>query len=108
MFWKRIITLSIVFIAVLLPLMAFAALPDPLKGMNWQTLLTTVGNYILKLAMAAAVIVIIWSGILFMTAGGVEDRITQAKRTFFWAIIGLAIVLIGMGIVDLIKNVLGG
>lgn len=103
----NLLLLSIIIILVM-PLLAFAQLPDPLGGMGWTGLLTKIGNYILQIAMAAAVIAIIWSGILFMTAGGKEDRVTQARKTFLWAIIGLAVVLVGMGIVALIKDVLGG
>jgi hypothetical protein len=58
--------------------------------------------------MAVAVIVIIASGIMFMSAGGSEERVTRAKTTFFWALVGLAICLLGSGLVYFILDVMGG
>jgi len=39
------------------------------------------------------VLMIIYSGFLFVTARGDEQQITRAKNTFFWAIVGGAVLL---------------
>jgi len=91
----------------LLPVWAVAQLPQ--TGPNsWKQLFSGITQYVFQLGMAVAVIVIISSGVMFMTAGGSEDRVTKAKTTFFWALVGLAICLLGSGLVYFILDVLGG
>lgn len=45
-------------------------------------------------------IMILLSGLQFMTAGGDEDKIEGAKRTFYSAVIGLLIILSAYSIVS--------
>ncbi len=44
-------------------------------------------------------VMIIYSGFLFATAGGKEKQLETAKKTFYWAIIGAAII-IGAGVIS--------
>ena len=83
------------------------SVPNPLKAENFEELIYNIANFIFILVIPLAVIIIIWSGILFMYAGGNEEKIKKAKQTFFWAIIGLTIALIGTGFISLIKDILG-
>jgi len=80
--------------------------PNPLKAKTFEQLVVSIADWIRKLAIPVVVIFIIYSGVLFMTSGGNEEKINQAKKTFFWAIIGTAIILIGSGFVYLIKDIL--
>lgn len=48
----------------------------------------------------------IYSGIRWMTASGVEEEVTKAKKTLKQAIIGLVIVISSWGIWELINNLL--
>jgi hypothetical protein len=91
----------------LIPLAAAADLPRTGPG-DWRALFTGLTQYVIDLGMAVAVIVIIASGIMFMSAGGSEERVTRAKTTFFWALVGLAICLLGSGLVYFILDVMGG
>lgn len=105
----KIYKIPIIFLSLLIlaPFVVFAQLPNPLGGAGWADLINRIAGYIFKLAIPVSVIVIIWSGIVFMSAGGNEQRITNAKKTLFWAIVGLAVCLIGLGFVSLIKDILG-
>jgi type IV secretory pathway VirB2 component (pilin) len=94
-------------VLVFIPFLAAAQLPQT-GPTSWKQVFSGITQYVFNLGMAVAVIVIIWSGILFMTASGSEERVTKAKTTFFWALIGLAICLLGSGLVYLILDVLGG
>jgi hypothetical protein len=99
---------SLVILIVFLPLFVFADQSLPIAGpTSIGELLTSILNFVLKLVVPLAVIAIVWSGILFLTSAGKDDRITQAKKMFTWAIIGLVVALIGMGFVSLIKDILG-
>lgn len=51
-------------------------------------------------------ILVIWSGFTIMISGGNEERVTQAKRTFVNAVIGLVIILTSYSIVTYIVRLL--
>jgi energy-coupling factor transporter transmembrane protein EcfT len=51
-----------------------------------------------------ALVLIIYGGFLWMTAGGNEEQIDRAKKTLISAIIGLAIILASFGIATFILN----
>mgnify|MGYP001592247399 CR=1 FL=1 len=65
---------------------------------------------LIKMAMGfvgiIVLIMILGSGLMFMTAGGDEEKTSQAKRTFFNAIIGLIIILSAYSIVTFVLNAL--
>lgn len=49
-------------------------------------------NYILGVVSMIAVLMIIYSGLMYLTSGGNEDAVASARRTFSNAIIGIIIV----------------
>ncbi len=105
-FFKKIYLTSLSFI--ILPFFVLADQGLPIVGpTSIEELLTSILSFVLKLIVPLAVIAIVWSGILFLTSAGKDDRVTQAKKMFTWAIIGLVVALIGMGFVSLIKDILG-
>ena len=83
---------------------------NPFKGniTNPQMLILEVVNWILNVAAALIVILIIYSGIRFMLAAGRPNEITRGKKILTWALIGFAVVLIGKGFIALIISVLQG
>jgi len=48
---------------------------------------------------------IVWAAIRYVTSAGHEQMITQAKRTLFWAIIGLMIAILAIVIVQVVARV---
>ena len=72
---------------------ARADLENPLEAESFAELVENVAEIVAAIGVPIAVIFIIWAGFLFVTARGNEDQITKAKTTFFWAIIGTAILL---------------
>jgi hypothetical protein len=66
-----------------------------------------IANYVFYAVIPIAVIFIIWSGILFLAAGGNEERVTKAKRSITYSVVGLAIALIGGGFVTLLQSITG-
>lgn len=67
-------------------------------------LIVKIGGYI-------AVIFIVWSGFLFVSAQGNEKKLEDAKRAFFYTIIGVGILLaaeaISIGLANTINNIVG-
>lgn len=53
-----------------------------------------------------AVAMIIYGAVLYMTAGGNDDKIAKAKQTLTWAIGGLLVVVLSLVIINVMVTVL--
>ena len=107
----KILTLA----AVILP--AFVALEAKAVGVGTnyagniglgtedpRTMIQLIVNLILTFLAIIAVIVILLGGFKWMTAGGNEDKVGEAKKLLIAGIIGLAIVLAAWGIALFVIN----
>ena len=54
-----------------------------------------------------AVIMIVLSAILYITAGGSEDKVTKARKNLMWTLVGLAIILAAKGIILVVADLFG-
>jgi hypothetical protein len=83
-------------------------IPNPLKGgaSDFTSLVKIIAQWIFNLAIPIAVAMIVYAGILFLTAAGEPAKVTKAKDVLKYAVIGLAIIMIGSGFVTLIKSIL--
>ena len=112
---------SLVILVLVFPLEAFAQaggvtappaggetdrIENPLGASNFTELIGKIVVWIANIGIAVAVIVIIYAGLLFMTSGGNEEKITQAKKALTWS---LAILLMGRSgaLIALVKDILG-
>lgn len=78
---------------------------SPLKDFGGiEGLIAKILEVVVLVGTPIAVLFIIYSGFLFVTARGNDEKITKAKRALTWTIIGTAI-LIGA---QVIATVLGG
>lgn len=104
-----VIICSILLIAT--PLMTQGTIiniPDPLKGKTIPQIIDSIATMVATIGSGVAVIMIIWGGILYMTSGANEQRLTNAKKTIMWAIIGTAILWSAKFIIDAIDYILKG
>ena len=85
-------------------------IPNPLGsgGRDIPTLIDTIATWLLGIGSTIAVIIVIWAAFLFMTSGGNTEKVTTARRTLWYAIIGLTILLLAKGVTLLIQNFLSG
>lgn len=58
-----------------------------------EDIIRLVAQFLILISVVIAVIVIIWGGLVYMTAGGNEDRTKQGKAIIWQGIFGAAIVL---------------
>lgn len=70
------------------------------------SIIQKVAKYFYSIAIVLAVILTIYVGILFFTAGGAEGQITKARKMLIYLVIGIAIMLIGRGIITFVQNIL--
>lgn len=81
---------------------------NPLAGKadNLIDLLAIIANFIFQLGVPVAVIIIIYSGILYLVSADKPAIVTRATNGLKYSAIGLAILLIGKGFVSLIQSLL--
>jgi hypothetical protein len=81
-------------------------LTNPIGITSFQDLIGIIGTWIFNLAIPVAIIIIIYAGIMMLTAGPNPANFKKGKDALKYAVIGLAIVLIGKGFVSLIQSIL--
>ena len=116
---KKIILFSLISFSLLaapLPLLAeeVLTLPDSTgEELGYDTdsdirdVVVNIVNWVLGILALAAVIMVIYGGIRWMTAGGNEENITIAKKILSAAIIGLIIVLLAWAITTFLFSIFG-
>jgi hypothetical protein len=77
---------------------------SPVKSL--EKLVLVILNYLFTAGLFLATILIVYAGILMITSSGNEEQFAKGKRLIVYAILGLVLVIMGRGIVDLIKNYL--
>ncbi|HYC83532.1 MAG TPA: pilin [Candidatus Paceibacterota bacterium] len=86
----------------ILPFLALAAarlsqaevvIQNPLKTDDLVTFIGQVLDTMIQIAMPFLVLYFIWVGFMFVAARGNPAEITNAKRAFFWAVVGAAVFL---------------
>lgn len=82
-------------------------LENPLNVDSIEALLSLILDIIVIFATPVIVFFVIYSGFLFVTAQGNEDRLKKAKTTFLWTIIGGLIVLGASAILAIIVATIG-
>lgn len=74
-----------------------------------QNTVLAVVNWLLFAVGVIAVIMLIWGGIKYATSAGDSNKVTAAKNTILYAIIGLAIAILAFAIVNfVVANLTGG
>lgn len=80
-------------------------------GLGQQDPRETAAN-IIKAALGilgiVAVVIVLWGGVMWMTAGGSEDRVGTAKKILFAGMIGLIIILSAFALTQFVVNQLIG
>lgn len=82
--------------------------PNFIKG-GPQTILDLIAvilDWLIKIAIPIAVIMIIYGGILFLFAGQSPALVTKGRKIVTYAMLGLAVIFIGGGFITLIQSAL--
>jgi hypothetical protein len=83
-----------------------AALENPLAADTFEELVSSITTWLVRIATPIGIIVIVYAGVKFLMARGDPNKINEAKRVLWYAIIGLAIVFAATGLVSLVKSVI--
>lgn len=103
---KKILCFIIILGALLMygGIVSAEALENPLKVDSFGELIKAISGIVLKVGSALTVLMIIWSGFLFVSARGSEDQVKKARDTFKWTVIGAAVLLGAAVIAEAVVN----
>jgi hypothetical protein len=107
---NKVIT-GLIAVSILAPMVVTAVTVDQNIGttlsLGTADLKSTIINiiqWVLGLLGLIAVIMILYGGFMWMTAGGNEDKVSTAKKIISAAVIGLIVVLLAWAIVIFVVN----
>lgn len=106
---KNFLIFFLIFVIIILASPVYGqSLRNPLRADTFAELLHGLADILIKIGIPLVGIFIVYSGFLFVTAGGDEKKLETAKTTFYWTIIGGVIILgssaLAIAIVDLVRN----
>jgi len=70
-------------------------------------LVEAIAGWFQVIVLAIAVVMIIYAGFTWMTAGGDDEKLGSARQTFIYALVGIAVVLVAYGLVKLMTTLVG-
>lgn len=79
---------------------------NPISSPTIQALIASITNWLINIGLAIAVLMLIYGALVFVTAGGVEARVTKGKNILTWSVIGLATLLLAKGAEFVIRSFL--
>ena len=77
---------------------------NPIASKDIYALVSSILSFVVKIGAVVVVFYIIYAGLQFVMAQGSEDKISKAKTTFFWTIIGALILLGAMTLSNVVCN----
>lgn len=112
------VVVCLLFMQLILPISVFAAstsfpstsscppgkICNPIQSETIQELIYVALKFVVELLAVAGVVYIIYTGFLFVKAQGNPKELEVAKKSFFNAIIGMAIILGSWAIAEVIVN----
>lgn len=93
----------------LLPRIAAAQeIINPIGAKSFTDIINAIADFALSIIIPISVLVIFYASFLFMTSAGDVEKVKKAKRALLWAVVGLAIVLTGRGLIFIMQDILKG
>ena len=81
------------------------AVTRKIKVSDFVHLIENIFKWSLSVAGGIALIMLIIGGIMYMTSTGNEQKAMQAKKTFYWALGGLMLLILAYGIGSVIYGI---
>lgn len=85
---------------------------NPIEANTFLELVEAIARAITAIGIPLVAIFLVWAGFLFVTARGNEEQLKRAKTTFFWALVGGAVVIgawaLAVAIVNFARGLGGG
>lgn len=86
-----------------------AALPlEPVKMKSSGALIGSLTNALLYLAAGLVVLVIIMGGVRYIRSWGEAEDMEEAKKTLFYAVFGLIVILVSYSVIVTLDKIING
>jgi len=79
---------------------------NPISSQTLPQLLENVLNFLFGLSIVILPIIILYGGILLLTAGGDPQKISRARTILLWAVVAFAIILLARGLPPVLRGLL--
>lgn len=89
-------------------LQKLAQITNPLKAENIPDLIKAIADFAVTVGLPIAIIFIVYSGFLFVSARGDEKKLENAKEGIKWSLIGAALIVGAKFLADAIVNFVKG
>ena len=86
------------------PITWIPSISGNLADRSLQDIIVDVINWLIGASVLVCVVMLVWAGYSYMTAGGDEGKVQKATKTLTNAIIGLVISLLALVLVNFIRN----
>jgi len=104
------ILLFLILLSLISPLFVLAdevIIENPLTTTSFEEIVDNIIDFIFKIAIVLAPLMVVIGGALMITSGGSAEKITQAKNLILWTAVGFLILLLAKGILSVIEQILG-
>ena len=111
--FKRNLLIISALVLLLLPSLAFAVVDvSDQPGINLSIqdvlgIITGLACWITRVALALMVVFIVYYGVKFMMAQGDPTKLTEARKSFLWGLVGVLVILGTYTIIATVANALG-
>ena len=83
-------------------------IPNPLgKGVGFEGIINALIDFIFSIAVVLVPLMVIVGGFMIVTSAGNTEQIAQGKKIIMWTVIGLLVMLLSKGLVQLIETLIG-
>lgn len=80
---------------------------NPITAESFEEIIDNVIDFVFKIAIVLAPLMVVIGGFLLLTAGGNISQVGRAKSLLLWTAIGFLVVLLSKGILAIINQILG-
>ncbi|MEI6478777.1 MAG: pilin [bacterium] len=87
---------------------AQTGLTNPVNATSIPDFLKSIISAVTEIGTIVGALSIMYGGFLFATAQGDEEKISTAKKTITWALIGTAVLIGAQVIITVVSNTVGG
>lgn len=79
---------------------------NPITTSDFAMIVENTLLWLLSVAGVITIFMLVVGGIMYMTAGGDEQKVATAKKVITWTIIGLGLILISYSIIAVLDQIL--